>query len=207
MSSYRPIFFDLETTGTRPDADRIIEIAAFDPVLDKSFQRLVHPGIPIPSESSAIHQITDGMVANAPSFASAGAEFIEFCSGNVYLVAHNGEQFDLPFLRAECKRHKLSLPRGWGLIDTLKWSRKYRRDLPRHSLQYLRELFGIPPNHAHRALDDVIILHRVFSILTDDLTIDEIADRADAIKEISPLTGASHADVEADAGSVLELFH
>lgn len=206
MSSYRPIFFDLETTGTRPDVDRIIEIAAFDPVRNQSFQRLVHPGISIPREASAINQITDDMVADAPSFAKAGAEFIDFCSGNVYLVAHNGEQFDLPFLRAECKRHKLSLPRGWGLIDTLKWARKYRKDLPRHSLQYLREHFGIPPNHAHRALDDVLILYRVFSILTDDLTIEEVVDRAEAIKEISPLTSSPQAEIDDAVGCALELF-
>ena len=206
MSSYRPIFFDLETTGTRPDVDRIIEIAAFDPVKNQSFQRLVHPGIPIPREASAINQITDDMVADAPPFAIVGVEFIEFCSGNVYLIAHNGEQFDLPFLRAGCKRNKLTLPQGWGLIDTLKWARKYRKDLPRHALQYLREHFGILANHAHRALDDVLILHKVFSILTDDLTIDEIADRAEALKELAPLTTGSQEGVEGPAGCILELF-
>ena len=201
MSSRRPIFFDLETTGTRPDVDRIVEIAAFDPVRDRSFQRLVHPGIPIPGESSAINHITDTMVASAPRFAEAGAEFIEFCSGDIYLVAHNGEQFDLPFLRAECKRNKLSLPKSWGIIDTLKWARKYRKDLPRHSLQYLRESFGIPPNQAHRALDDVLILHRVFTLLTDDLTVEEVADRADAMRGLS---GGTYE--EAETGPVLELF-
>ena len=203
MSPYRPIFFDLETTGTRPDVDRIVEIAAFDSERNLTFQSLVHPGIPIPSESSAIHKITDAMVAQSPSFALAGAEFIKFCSGNVYLIAHNGEQFDVPFLRAECKRNKLSLPKGWGLIDTLKWARKYRRDLPRHSLQYLREHFGISANQAHRALDDVIILHRVFSILTDDLTIEEVAERADAMKEVA---GRDPGEADVGAGSVLELF-
>ena len=30
--SLRPIFYDTETTGVRPDKDRVIEIAAFDPV-------------------------------------------------------------------------------------------------------------------------------------------------------------------------------
>ena len=199
MSSYRPVFFDLETTGTRPDVDRIVEIAAFDPTSNRTFQQLVHPGIPIPKDASAIHKITDDMVAQAPRFAVAGAEFIKFCSGNVYLIAHNGEQFDVPFLRAECKRSGLVLPQGWGLIDTLKWARKYRRDLPRHSLQYLREHFGIPMNQAHRALDDVLVLHRVFSILTDDLTIEEVAKRADAMKEVA---GRPYEE----EGSALELF-
>ena len=200
MQPYRPIFFDLETTGTRPDVDRIIEIAAFDPSNNQTFQRLVRPGIPIPKDASAINHITDEMVAQAPPFATAGAEFIKFCSGSVYLVAHNGEQFDLPFLRAECKRSSLTLPQEWGLIDTLKWARKYRRDLPRHSLQYLREHFNIPMNQAHRALDDVLVLHQVFSFLTDDLTIDEIAKRAGATKHVVERTYE-------EAHSALELFH
>jgi DNA polymerase III subunit epsilon len=174
MSSLRPIFFDLETTGTRPDVDRIIEIAAYDPFLEKTFQQFVQPNIHIPQEASSINGITDDMVRDAPVFAVAGAQFIEFCSGNVLLIAHNGELFDIPFLRAECKRNKMNFPQDWFLVDSLKWARKYRRDLPRHSLQYLREMCKIPPNRAHRALDDVMILFQVFSLMTDDLSPEEL---------------------------------
>ena len=205
MSNVRPIFFDFETTGTRPDVDRIVEIAAFDPIRNLTFQRLVHPGMSIPEEVIAIHHITNEMVQDAPSFARAGADFIDFCSGPVVLIAHNGEMFDLPFLRAECKRHKLLLPSGWSLVDSLKWARKYRRDLPRHSLQYLRELFGIPPNQAHRALDDVMILYRVFSLMTDDLTIGEIFEKIGGVKEVGTPASASQRQDE-DKVCALELF-
>ena len=68
---------------------------------------------------------------------------------------------------------QIELP-PWRFIDTLKWSRRYRSDLPRHTLQFLRETYGIPANNAHRALDDVIVLHQVFSWMTDDLSIDEV---------------------------------
>jgi DNA polymerase-3 subunit epsilon len=206
MSSFRPIFFDLETTGTRPDTDRIVEIAAFDPVRNQTFQQLVHPGIVIPVEMTAIHGISNEMVKEKPSFAGAGAEFINFCSGKVILVAHNGEMFDVPFLRAECKRHKLAFPSGWGLVDSLKWARKYRKDLPRHALQYLREMFGIPHNHAHRALDDVMILYQVFSLLTDDLTIEEIIDRCDGVRDLNPQSTAFSQEVPEEKVCVLELF-
>jgi DNA polymerase-3 subunit epsilon len=37
----------------------------------------------------------------------------------------------------------------------------------------LREIYGIPANNAHRALDDVIVLHQVFSYMVDDLSIEE----------------------------------
>lgn len=184
MTAKRPIYFDLETTGIFHERDRIVEIAAFDPERNLSFQRLVHPGVIIPDDVIRVHGITNEMVQNQPSFQVVGKEFIEFCSGDVMFVAHNGEQFDLRFLAAEFKRNKLHFPKGWALVDSLKWARKYRKDLPKHTLQYLRELFGIPKNNAHRALDDSITLHQVFSLMTDDLTCEEILVKGDGLFEL-----------------------
>ena len=62
----------------------------------------------------------------------------------------------------------------WKFLDSLKWARRYRKDLPRHTLQFLRESYDIAANNAHRALDDVVVLHQVFSYMTDDLTMDHI---------------------------------
>lgn len=171
----RPIYYDTETTGVRSDKDRIIEIAAFDPVENRTFVHLVNPGIPIPPEATAIHKITDAMVATAPSFKEIGEAFIEFCSGDTVLIAHNNDAFDKLFLENEYKRAGLIIP-NWVYIDTLKWARKYRNDLPRHTLQTLREVYGIPANQAHRALDDVIVLHEVFSRMIDDLSMETILD-------------------------------
>lgn len=171
----RPIYYDTETTGVRPDKDRIIEIAAYDPVQDRSFESLINPGCPIPQEASAIHNITDEMVKDAPSFEEVGKNFIEFCEGEVVLVAHNNDAFDKPFIAAEFQRNNVPLP-NWPYIDSLKFSRKYRPDLPRHSLQHLREYHGIEANNAHRALDDVVILHQVFSLMIDDLTMETILE-------------------------------
>lgn len=168
----RAIYYDTETTGIRSDKDRIIEIAAYDPVLDRTFEKLVNPGCPIPPDATAIHHITDDMVANAPSFAQIGAEFVEFCSGDVILIAHNNDGFDVHFLRNEFQRHSLEMP-SWKFLDTLKWARRYRPDLPRHTLQFLREMYGIAANNAHRALDDVVVLHQLFSHMLDDLSIDD----------------------------------
>lgn len=169
----RPIYYDTETTGVKADRDRIIEIAAYDPVLDRRFEKFVNPGCPIPPEAIAIHHITDEMVASAPSFAQIGAEFAEFCEGDVVLIAHNNDNFDLHFLRNEFDRHGMSMP-SWKFLDTLKWARRYRPDLPRHTLQFLREIYGIPANNAHRALDDVIVLHQVFQLMIDDLLIEDV---------------------------------
>jgi DNA polymerase III subunit epsilon len=169
----RPIYYDTETTGTRFEKDKIIELAAFDPILDRTFVQLIHPGFPIPPEATAIHGITDQMVESAPSFKEVGGAFKEFCQGEVVLIAHNNDAFDRPFLESEYKRAELSVPL-FTFIDSLKWARKYRPDLPRHTLQGLREVYKISANQAHRALDDVLVLHQVFAKMIDDLSIETV---------------------------------
>jgi DNA polymerase III subunit epsilon len=185
----RPIYYDTETTGIRPEKDRIVEIAAYDPGNDKSFQRLVHPGVTIPDDAIAIHGITNEMVAQAAPFSEVGKAFIAFCSDDCVLIAHNNDSFDKHFLVQESKRHQLQLP-DWPMIDTLKWARKYRPDLPRHSLQFLRQIYGISENQAHRAYDDVLVLHQLFSIMIDDLpmikVLELLGNASDILPEIMP---------------------
>lgn len=187
----RAIFYDTETTGVRSEKDRIIEIAAFDPLNNKSFERLVYPGFPIPPEATAIHHITDEMVANAPTFDLVAKEFCEFCEGDVVLIAHNNDGFDYHFLKAEFNRNGLELP-PWKFFDTLKWARRYRTDLPRHTLQFLREIYGIEANNAHRALDDVIVMHKVFMNMTDDLSVEEAYMLLNRPKEIHHMPFGKH---------------
>lgn len=168
----RAIFYDTETTGIRSEKDRIIEIAAYDPLNELTFERLVNPGMPIPAEATAIHNISNEMVADAPGFDVIAKELCEFCQGDVVLIAHNNDGFDYHFLKAEFGRNGMELPQ-WRFFDTLKWARRYRKDLPRHTLQFLREIYGIEANNAHRALDDVIVMHKVFQCMVDDLSIEE----------------------------------
>jgi DNA polymerase-3 subunit epsilon len=163
-----PIYYDTETTGVRAGKDRIVELAAYDPTGERRFCTFINPECPIPSDSTAITGITDEMVKDAPRIKEALASFIEFCSGEMVLIAHNNDAFDKLFLESEFERAGLPMPK-WTFIDSLKWSRKYRNDLPRHSLQHLREVYGIAANQAHRALDDCIVLHQVFSRMIDDL--------------------------------------
>lgn len=169
----RAIFYDTETTGISSTKDFIIEIAAYDPEGKRTFEKLVNPGVPIPAEATAIHNISDEMVSDAPDFGIIGKEFIEFCGEGAVLIAHNNDSFDLPFLQNEFSRNDLAWPE-WKFIDSLKWARRYRPDLPRHALQFLREVYGFQANNAHRALDDVIVLHQVFEAMTGDLAIEQI---------------------------------
>ncbi len=188
---YRPIFCVAETTGVRSATDRIIEIAAYDPERELTFCSFVNPGCPIPPESTAICQITDDMVKDAPPFKEVAPLFTEFCSGDSILIAHNNDAFDKLFLEAEYARSSLPFP-AWQFIDSLKWSRKYRNDLPRHSLQSLREVYGISSNQAHRALDDVMVLYQVFSRMIDDLPLETVRNLLSATPAILRMPFGKH---------------
>lgn len=190
----RPIFYDTETTGIKAERDCIVELAAYDPVLNRTFESFINPGRPIPPEVTAIHHITDEMVASAPSFSKVGADFIDFCSGEVVLIAHNNDAFDLHFLKHEFKRHALTMP-SWKFLDSLKWARRYRPDLPRHTLQFLREIYDVPANNAHRALEDVKVLHQVFSSMTDDLSITEIYHLLNQPRQLQHMPFGKHQGV------------
>lgn len=187
----RPIYFDTETTGIRNDKDRIVEIAAFDPIENRTFVHLINPGIPIPPEATAIHKISDAMVKNAPPFKEVAELFVAFCPEKSVLIAHNNDAFDKLFLQAEFKRAGVPLP-PYEYIDTLKWARKYRPDLPRHTLQSLREVYGIAANQAHRALDDVIVLHRVFSAMIDDISTDKVLHLLSQAQSVSRMPFGKH---------------
>lgn len=171
----RFIYFDTETTGVSTENDFIIELAAFDPLLNKVFDELINPGVPIPASATAIHNITNEMVKEKPSFGEVAKKFVEFCEGDVILIAHNSDKFDKPILESEFRRHNIEFP-NWNFLDSLKWARRYRPDLPKHSLQHLRETYAFPANNAHRAFDDVVTLQRIFEMMIDDLTPDTVYD-------------------------------
>jgi DNA polymerase-3 subunit epsilon len=100
--------FDLETTGTNPASDRIIEIAIIKLMPNGEVVRkhqLVNPTIPIPPESTAIHGITNEAVASQPPFKDVAKELARFLEG-CDVGGYNILKFDLPllveeFLRAE----------------------------------------------------------------------------------------------------------
>lgn len=176
VTSIPLIFFDLETTGLKVQEDRIVEIAAYNSTTDQHFVCLINPGCPIPEGASKINGITDEMVAKAPPFPVAAQGFVDFCVGNVILIAHNGDNFDLPFIKAEFKRHNLPMPE-WTTLDSLKVAREFRKGLSSYKLQDLRKIYGIQADNPHRALGDVRVLHQVFSHLTQGFSIEQVYER------------------------------
>ena len=99
-------FIDLETTGTNPGFDRIVEIAIVKILTDgtRSVKRkLLNPGIPIPKSSSDIHGITMDMVKDAPTFKQVAHELKQMLDG-CDLAGYNSNRFDIPLLMEEFLR-------------------------------------------------------------------------------------------------------
>lgn len=100
------IFFDLETTGTNVSHDRIVEISYVKVFPDGSEEEKtyrVNPGVHIPEASTAVHHITDEMVANEPTFgmlADALLADFEGCD----IAGFNSNKFDVPLLVEEFRR-------------------------------------------------------------------------------------------------------
>ena len=96
---------DLETTGFRPQSDRIVEVAVVtlslsDLSICDEFDTLLNPERDIGAQH--IHGISPDMVAGAPTFREVAATLAEHVHGAV-LVCHN-TGFDIPFLAHEFTR-------------------------------------------------------------------------------------------------------
>ncbi|MBQ4384767.1 MAG: 3'-5' exonuclease [Kiritimatiellae bacterium] len=100
------VVFDIESTGTSPRKDRIIELAAIKVMPDGSEESrcwLLNPTVPIPPETTAIHGISDEIVALCPTFADKAEEIFGFFLG-CDLSGFNADRFDIPCLEEEFAR-------------------------------------------------------------------------------------------------------
>ncbi len=128
------VFFDLETTGTNTTKDRIIELCAIKVNTDGSQEELYHlinPTIPISPAATAVHGITDEMVADKPTFGELVEELAVYFHG-CDLGGYNIKRFDVPMLMEEFHRYK-KYPIHYSevkLVDVMAiYHRKEKRDL------------------------------------------------------------------------------
>jgi len=100
------VFFDLETTGTNINIDRIIEICylkVYPNGNEEAKTYRVNPEMHIPEISTAIHGIKDEDVADCPKFKELAAMIkhdIEGCD----FAGFNSNRFDVPVLAEEFLR-------------------------------------------------------------------------------------------------------
>jgi DNA polymerase-3 subunit epsilon len=182
----RFIAFDLETTGTVPGVDQIVEIGAVRFVngqVEAVFSTLVDPLRSIPPGASAVNGITDDMVKGKPTIDTLLHSFAEFC-GDDHLVAHNAS-FDAQFVLADIKKHEMLAPRG-VILDTLSIARKVFPGLPNYKLGTLVQHLKIPTTDFHRAEEDATYCGKLFQEMTKRISIN---GQPPALENLIALTG------------------
>ena len=155
------IVLDIETTGLSFRTEKITEIGAVkvkDGEIIDTFESFVNPEIPIPKRIVELTGITDEMVKDAETIDKVMPKFLKFI-GNLKLVAHNAD-FDIGFLKYNAENIGLEMDNEY--IDSLQLSRQLLPELKKHKLGIIAEYFGINVENAHRALDDVKTLVKVF---------------------------------------------
>ena len=165
----RYVTFDFETTDKDVDTCGVIEIGAARVVngeITERFHSMVNPYRPISSQASAVHGYTDADVEHAAPFSEVVAQFVAFVGSDI-LIAHNGQNFDIPVL----KRLAAGRPEVESLAfyDTYLLARSLSRD--RASQEDLAHRFGIDCGRAHHALDDAVTLAHVYRELEKQRTV------------------------------------
>ncbi len=180
----RIICFDIETTGfewTR--GDRCIEIGAvelLDGVLtENTFHEYINPeGKIIPPETYMVHKISNAFLEDKPKMSEVAPRFLEFIRDSV-IVAHNGFDFDFPFVNFELAKLGLrQIPREQQM-DSIVIARNRVFGPKAYTLDALAKWFGISLTaraDAHGALIDAEILAKVFLELENTAPAPDIND-------------------------------
>lgn len=168
LNLQRPlVFFDLETTGTNTDNDRIVEIClikVFPDGHDEERVYRVNPCIHIPDEASRVHGIHDEDVANEPTFAQLAATIQTFMDGCDW-AGYNSNRFDVPMLVQEFYRAGIKIDtQSINMIDV---QNIFYKKEPRTLIAALRFYCGQDLENAHSAMADTRATYNVLMAQLD----------------------------------------
>ena len=154
-------FFDLETTGVQVASDRIVEISilkVFPNGNKESLTLRVNPEIPIPAETTAVHGITDEMVANEPTFKELAPRIYEMIKDSD-LAGFNSNRFDIPLLAEELLRAEIDfdLKRALAIDVQTIFHKKEKRTLEAAYMFYCDKNL----DNAHSAEADTLATYEV----------------------------------------------
>ena len=180
----RVICFDIETTGLEyTRGDRCIEIGAVEmidgTITDNTFHEYINPdGKIIPPDSYMVHKISNAFLEDKPKMAVVAPKFLEFI-GDSPIVAHNGSDFDFPFMNYELAQLGLpQIPREQQL-DSIVIARNRVFGPKSYSLDALAKWYGISLTaraDAHGALIDAEILAKVYKELENTAPAPDVSE-------------------------------
>ena len=163
------LFYDTETTGLNPKKDRVVQLAALLTYPDgrkaQAFDLLLKSDVAIPAQASAVHGITDEMVAHlGVEPGGALALFDAMLERAQVAVAYN-DQFDVGMLRSMFQRMD-----GPDYVDPFEKVQRFcacnaGAELFGRKLKLIdihRQLLGRGFDGAHDAMSDVVACKDVF---------------------------------------------
>ena len=182
---FKPIVeFDLETTGNKPETDRIVQFSAkvmFNDGSNRKYSKYINPQMPISDEAEEVHGISNEFVKNCPPFAEVSEEILSIFGG-CDISGYNIINFDIPVLIEEFLRcgTKDFPAEGTKLIDSYKI---FIKDNPRDLGACYKFYNGreVDPDKQHDATYDVELSE---SILLRQL---EKHDNIDNLVELSTM--------------------
>lgn len=162
---------DTETTGLDPDrGDRVVSVGAVRVVngrvlRQETFEQLVNPGRRVPAAATAIHGLTDAMLADAPTIGDVLPELARFAADTV-LVGHD-IAFDLRFLEPAIRATGVGL--NHPALDTLLLDVAVHPGQPDHTLEAIATRLGVSVVGRHTALGDALVTAEVLVALLGTL--------------------------------------
>jgi DNA polymerase-3 subunit epsilon len=161
------IFFDLETTGISVTHDRIVQLGYIKVMPngeEKSGNFYVNPEMHIPAEATAVHHITDEMVADKPTFKQLASQLEQTFKG-CDLAGYNSNRFDVPLLIEEFLRAGVSFDtRNVRFIDV---QNIFYKKEPRTLVAAYRFYCGKELDGAHSADCDIRATYEVLQAQLD----------------------------------------
>ncbi len=170
MEMTRIICFDLETTGFEyAKGDRVIEIGGVEIIdgklSDKTFHAYINPdGKIIPPSAYMVHKLSNEFLSDKPKMDSVAPQLLEFL-GDSQIVAHNGLDFDFPFINYELRALGLPEISRERQIDSIVVARHKIFGPKEYTLDALAKWFNVSlaaRADAHGALIDAEILAKVY---------------------------------------------
>lgn len=169
---------DLETTGSLPSSDRIIEIGIViihnGEIVD-TFDSLINPERSIPPFIAGMTGISNEEVKKAPKFFEIAKEIVLKLKGHVF-VAHN-VNFDYNFLKYEFQQ--LGYTFTSRRLCTVQLSRKLYPEYKSHGLSKLVKRFNLYMSDRHRAMGD--------AQATAEFLLRSLADKTSTEQEVKNL--------------------
>lgn len=168
--------FDLETTGLDHRHHKITELSLLNIEENVIFSRMIHPEQDLTVKAMEITGKSLIDFQYCQPFHSHVDDILEFVGDrpNTFLIGHNIDNFDKPFLKKEFERAGRTLPTSWKFIDTLKVSRLLFPHFPKHTQSSLCEYFKISNTNAHSAAKDVMDLQLIFRKLVENSSVEKL---------------------------------